>query len=121
VLDNCAAIDVVLRRGREGEVYNIGGGNERTNREITSIIIDELGLDESIVERVADRPGHDRRYSITCGKARTQLGWEPVVDFESGLRDTIRWYAANPSWWEKIKHQTSDFADWRRLWYEERA
>jgi dTDP-glucose 4,6-dehydratase len=119
--DHADGIEAALLRGRSGEVYNIGGGNERTNREITSIIIDELGLDDSIIERVADRPGHDRRYSIACDKARTELGWEPVVDFEAGLRDTIRWYKDNAWWWDKIKHHTAEFADWRRRWYEERA
>jgi dTDP-glucose 4,6-dehydratase len=119
--DHADGIEAALLRGEPGEVYNVGGGNERTNREITSIIIDELGLTDSIIQRVADRPGHDRRYSIACDKARSALGWSPVVDFEQGLRDTIRWYADNPWWWTKIKHQTAEFADWRRRWYEERA
>ena len=118
--DHSDGIEAALLRGRVGEVYNIGGGNERTNREITGIIIDELGLTDTIVERVADRPGHDRRYSIDCAKASSDLGWVPAVDFEPGLRDTIRWYADNPWWWTKIKHQTAEFADWRRRWYEER-
>ncbi len=119
--DHCDGIEAALLHGRAGEVYNIGGGNERTNREITSIIIDELGLTEAVIERVADRPGHDRRYSIECSKALAQLGWSPAVDFESGLRDTIRWYKENAWWWEKIKHHSADFADWRRRWYEERS
>jgi dTDP-glucose 4,6-dehydratase len=119
--DHADGIEAALLRGRAGEVYNIGGGNERTNREITSIIIDELGLDDSIIERVTDRPGHDRRYSIDCAKARVELEWEPVVDFEAGLRDTIRWYRDNAWWWEKIKHHTEEFADWQRRWYGERA
>lgn len=119
--DHADGIEAALLRGCAGEVYNIGGGNERTNREITSIIIDELGLDDSIIERVADRPGHDRRYSIGCEKARAELGWAPAVDFEQGLRDTIRWYKDNAWWWDKIKHHTAEFADWRRRWYEERA
>jgi dTDP-glucose 4,6-dehydratase len=119
--DHCDGIEAALLRGVYGEVYNIGGGNERTNREITAIIIDELGLDDSIIERVADRPGHDRRYSISCEKARAALCWQPEVDFETGLRDTVRWYKDNPWWWDKIKHHTEEFADWRRRWYEERA
>jgi dTDP-glucose 4,6-dehydratase len=119
--DHADGIEAALLRGRPGEVYNVGGGNERTNREITSIIIDELGLSDDIIERVADRPGHDRRYSIACDKARAELGWEPVVGFEDGLRNTIRWYADNAEWWGKIKHGTADFADWRRRWYEERV
>jgi len=119
--DHCDGIEAVLLSGRAGEVYNIGGGNERTNLEITSIILDELSLDASIIERVSDRPGHDRRYSISCAKARAELGWSPVVAFESGLRETIRWYRDNEWWWSKIKHHTAEFADWRQRWYEERA
>jgi len=119
--DHADGIEAALLHGRAGEVYNIGGGNERTNHEITSIIIDELGLDDSIIERVADRPGHDRRYSIACDKARDELDWQPVVDFEQGLRETIRWYRDNEWWWSKIKHHTAEFADWQRRWYEERS
>jgi dTDP-glucose 4,6-dehydratase len=119
--DHADGIEAALLKGRPGEVYNIGGGNERTNREITSIIVDELGLTDDIIERVADRPGHDRRYSIACDKAREELGWRPVVEFEAGLRATIRWYAEHPEWWMKIKHNTAEFADWRHRWYEERA
>ncbi len=98
----------------------MGGGNERTNLEITGIILDELGLDESAIRRVTDRPGHDRRYSLDCTKMHA-LGWRPVVDFEEGLRDTIRWYRDNEWWWSKIKHGTEEFARWRKRWYEERS
>lgn len=119
--DHCDGILAALVHGVPGEVYNIGGGNERTNREITSIIIDELGKDDSIIRWVADRPGHDRRYSIDCRKAQRELGWSPVVEFEQGLRETIRWYANNKWWWSKIKHHTGEFADWRKRWYEERG
>lgn len=119
--DHADGIEAALLRGEPGEVYNIGGGNERTNREITSIILDELGLDwDESVRQVTDRPGHDRRYSIACDKAREQLGWKPAVDFESGLRETLRWYRDNERWWSKIKHHTDEFADWRKRWYEER-
>lgn len=120
--DHAAGIEAALLSGEPGEVYNIGGGNERTNREITTIILDELGLswDES-VRQVADRPGHDRRYSIACDKARAALGWSPKVDFEPGLRATIRWYRDNPDWWTQIKHGIGEFADWRRRWYDERG
>lgn len=119
--DHCDGIEAALLRGRDGEVYNLGGGNERTNREIATIILDELGCEASMIERVADRPGHDFRYSIICDKARDELGWSPAVDFEQGLRDTIRWYASNEQWWSKIKHHTGEFADWHRRWYEERT
>ena len=119
--DHCDGIEAALWHGMDGHVYNIGGGNERTNREITSIILDELGLSEDIIEHVADRPGHDRRYSISCDKARAELGWEPNVEFETGLRETVRWYRENEQWWSKIKHHTAEFAEWRTRWYEERA
>jgi dTDP-glucose 4,6-dehydratase len=101
-------------------VYNVGGGNERTNLEITSIILDELDLDEGAIRRVTDRPGHDRRYSLDCAKLYA-LGWHPVVEFERGLRDTIRWYRDEEWWWKKIKHGTEEFARWRTRWYDERA
>ena len=119
--DHCDGIEAALLRGRDGEVYNLGGGNERTNREIATIILDELGCEANMIERVADRPGHDFRYSIICDKAREELDWSPAVDFEQGLRDTIRWYASNEPWWSKIKHHTGEFADWHRRWYEERT
>ncbi|MBN1319914.1 MAG: dTDP-glucose 4,6-dehydratase [Thermoleophilia bacterium] len=117
--DHADGIAFVLANGKPGEVYNVGGGNERTNLEITGIILDELGLGESHIRRVTDRPGHDRRYSLDCGKMHG-LGWRPVVDFERGLRETIRWYRDNRWWWEKIKHGTEEFARWRTRWYEER-
>lgn len=122
VEDHCAGIEAVLERGQAGQVYNIGGGNERTNREITEIILDELDLSfDTSVKWVADRPGHDRRYALSCEKARDELGWEPVVDFEEGLRETIRWYRDNEQWWRRIKHDDGDFAAWRTRWYEERT
>jgi dTDP-glucose 4,6-dehydratase len=117
--DHCAGILFVLQNGAPGQVYNVGGGNERTNLEITSIILDELGLGDDVVRRVPDRPGHDRRYSLDCDKLAA-LGWGPVVDFETGLRETIRWYRDNDWWWRRIKHQTDDFAAWKKRWYEER-
>jgi len=120
--DHAAGIEAALLHGVPGEVYNLGGGNERTNREITTIILDELRLDwDTTVEHVTDRPGHDRRYSITCEKSREELGWSPAVEFTEGLRDTIRWYRDNEMWWGKIKHETDEFADWKRRWYVERG
>lgn len=119
--DHADGIEAALLHGRPGEAYNIGGGNERTNREITQIILDEIGLAwDDVVRPVTDRPGHDRRYSIACDKARAELGWQPGVDFERGLRETIRWYRDNEAWWSKIKHHTEEFADWRNRWYEKR-
>ena len=118
--DHCAGIEAVLASGEPGGIYNVGGGNEHTNREITSIILDELGLGEDVIEWVADRPGHDRRYSISCDKLEG-LGWSPQVEFEQGLRETIRWYRDNEPWWHRIKHSEGDFAAWQKRWYEERG
>ncbi len=117
--DHCDGIETVLFNGQPGEVYNVGGGNERTNREITSIILDELALPEDVIKWVEDRPGHDRRYSISCDKLRG-LGWDTRVDFEQGLRDTIRWYRDNEEWWRPIKHGEGDFAQWQKRWYGDR-
>jgi dTDP-glucose 4,6-dehydratase len=118
--DHCAGIEFVLKNGEPGQVYNVGGGNERTNLEITGIILDELGLTEDSIRRVPDRPGHDRRYSLNCDRLGT-MGWSPKLDFESGLRETVRGYRDNSWWWQRIKHETKDFAEWKRRWYEERT
>ncbi len=118
--DHCDGIEAVLMNGEPGEVYNVGGGNERTNREITSIILDELDLSESVITWVEDRPGHDRRYSISCAKLRG-IGWDTIVDFEQGLRATIRWYRDNEPWWHKIKHGEGEFARWQKRWYDDRS
>ncbi len=103
VRDHCRAILLVLEKGRVGDVYNIGGGNERANMEITRQILRQLGKDESYIEHVKDRPGHDRRYAIDAGKISRELGWRPEVDFEAGLAETIDWYRKNESWWRAIK------------------
>ena len=92
VYDHCEAIDIVLHKGRAGEVYNIGGHNEKTNLEITKIILKEMGKDESYIDFVKDRPGHDRRYAIANDKITSELGWKPSVTFEEGIRKTIHWY-----------------------------
>jgi len=118
--DHADGIEFVLEHGEPGEVYNIGGGNERTNSQIAAVILDELGLTEDALEHVADRPGHDRRYALDCAKLRA-LGWAPRVDFEAGLRETIRWYRDNAWWWERIKHDTDEFAAWRKRNYEGRG
>lgn len=120
--DHVDGIEAALLWGDAGRVYNIGGGNEHPNVEITRIILDELDLEwDGTVKQVPDRPGHDFRYSISCERAKTELGWQPKVGFDDGLRDTIRWYADNPDWWTKIKHHTEEFAEWRMRWYGERA
>jgi dTDP-glucose 4,6-dehydratase len=102
VTDNCEAIDICLQKGRNGEVYNIGGDNEKTNIWITKFILKELGKTEGMIEFVEDRPGHDRRYSLDCSKIKKETGWEPRYDFESALRETIKWYEENKWWWKPL-------------------
>ena len=101
VYDHCAAIDTVLHKGRAGEVYNIGGHNEKTNMEITRIILDAMGKDESSIKYVDDRLGHDKRYAISNDKIQSELGWQPSLTFEEGIKLTIDWYLNNQEW---IKH-----------------
>ncbi|MDM8533942.1 dTDP-glucose 4,6-dehydratase [Clostridiaceae bacterium HSG29] len=102
VSDHCLAIDTVLHKGIDGEVYNIGGNNERANIEIVKLIIDTLGKSESLIKYVKDRPGHDRRYAIDNTKITTELGWEPMYTFEQGMKETIQWYLENNEWIESI-------------------
>jgi dTDP-glucose 4,6-dehydratase len=101
--DHCRALALVAERGRPGEVYNVGGGAELTNRELTHRLLAAMGADASRIERVADRAGHDRRYSLDDTKARTELGYTPRVDFDAGLAATIEWYEHNRSWWEPLE------------------
>ncbi|MGW0651974.1 dTDP-glucose 4,6-dehydratase [Streptomyces umbrinus] len=102
VLDQCEAIETVLLKGLPGETYHVGTGVEASVGQIADCVLDELGLSASRKETVPDRPGHDRRYLLNSDKIRDELGWEPRVPFESGLRETIRWYADNRSWWEPL-------------------
>ena len=102
VLDHCKAIDFVLHNGNIGETYNIGGGSEKTNLEITEKILEILGKDVSMIKYVEDRAGHDLRYSLDCSKLR-RLGWAPEYDFDEALEQTVRWYVENRWWWEKLK------------------
>lgn len=106
VEDHCAAIDVVLGKGRAGEVYNIGGNNEQYNINIVKMILAKLGKPESLIRHVVDRPGHDRRYAIDPTKIATELGWSPKHTFPAALHDTIDWYLANRSWWEHVRSGT---------------
>jgi dTDP-glucose 4,6-dehydratase len=101
--DHCRGIFEVLMNGRSGEVYNIGGGRELTNNEITSLILEAMGADESSIEYVEDRKGHDLRYSVDWTKINRELGYEPQVKFEDGLRETIQWYRDNEAWWKPLK------------------
>ena len=105
VYDHCEAIDRVLHKGRVKEVYNIGGHNEKTNLEITRIILKELGKDESSIEFVQDRLGHDRRYAISNDKITKELGWKPSLTFEEGIKITIQWYLNNQDWIKNIENK----------------
>lgn len=96
VLDHCASVDLVIRKGRVGEVYNVGGGNERSNLDLIRLLLSLMGKDEALISFIADRKGHDRRYAVSTEKISTQLGWRPAVEFNSGIRETIRWYLRQP-------------------------
>ncbi len=102
VEDHCSAIDLIIRRGRVGEVYNIGGHNERTNMQVVKTILKALGKPESLIRHVTDRPGHDRRYAIAPSKIHRELGWLPKTTFDEGIQKTVRWYLDNRQWWEEI-------------------
>jgi dTDP-glucose 4,6-dehydratase len=103
--DHCRGIYSVLMNGRSGEVYNIGGGRELTNNEITSLILEAMGADGSSIEYVEDRKGHDLRYSVDWTKINRELGYEPQVKFENGLKETIQWYRDNEAWWKPLKNR----------------
>ena len=103
VYDHCTAIDLVLHKGKLGEVYNIGGHNEKENIEIVKLILKELGKSESLIKFVKDRLGHDRRYAIDSTKITEELGWKPKYTFETGIIETINWYLNNQDWMEKVK------------------
>ena len=103
--DHCRGIHAALIDGRPGEIYNIGGGRELTNLDIAGHILDAMGADNSSIEFVADRKGHDLRYSLDWTKINRELGYEPQVKFEDGLRETIEWYRNNREWWEPLKQR----------------
>ncbi|MBR1814334.1 MAG: dTDP-glucose 4,6-dehydratase [Lachnospiraceae bacterium] len=102
VYDHCVAIDLIVREGKVGEVYNIGGHNERTNMEVVKTILKALGKPESLITHVTDRLGHDRRYAIDPTKLETELGWKPKYTFDTGIPETIKWYLDNEDWWKHI-------------------
>ena len=108
VYDHCEAIDVVLHKVKIGEVYNIGGHNEKTNLEITHLILDAMGKDESYIEHVTDRLGHDRRYAISNDKITSELGWQPSLTFEEGIKLTIDWYLNNQDWMRNIENKKKE-------------
>ena len=102
VEDHCRAIDLILQKGRVGEVYNIGGHNERANIDVVKTILKDLGKPEDLIEHVTDRKGHDRRYAIDPTKIHTELGWEPETKFEDGIKKTVKWYLEHKDWWQHI-------------------
>jgi len=103
--DHCSAIELVLERGETGETYNVGSGVERSIEEIADLLLELTGKPQSLKSIVPDRPGHDRRYLLDSSKLRRELGWEPKIPFEDGLRSTVEWYLANRAWWEPLKEQ----------------
>lgn len=103
VEDHCAALDLVMRGGRPGEIYNVGASSERSNRELTELILNILDKPLSLIRYVSDRPGHDRRYSLDAAKMRTEFGWRPLHSFDDALRRTVLWYRDNPTWWQRVK------------------
>jgi dTDP-glucose 4,6-dehydratase len=117
VRDHCEALDVVLEKGTLGEVYNIGGGNERENIDVTRRILEHLDKPPDLLRHVTDRPGHDRRYALDCSRLKA-LGWAPKTRFETALDETIAWYKSHRSWWEPIK--TGEYRDYYRRQYSHR-
>ena len=118
VSDHCAAIDTVLHKGKNGEVYNIGGNNEKANIEIVKLIIKILNKSDDLIAYVKDRPGHDKRYAIDSSKIQTQLGWQPIYTFEQGMEETIQWYLDNAEWIKNIA--TGDYAKYYEKMYFQR-
>ena len=118
VADHCSAIDAVLHRGRAGEVYNIGGSNEKPNLELVKLLLTLLGKKETLITFVKDRPGHDRRYAIDSSKIQNELGWKPSYAFEQGMKETVEWYIKNRKWWERII--SGEYKEYYRKMYETR-
>ncbi len=117
--DHSRAVEAVLLRGKPGEVYNIGGGNERTNIEITKLLLAAMGKPESLLKFVPDRPGHDRRYAIDDTKIRQEVGIAPQVPFEEGIRETVRWYLENEPWWRAV--QSGEYLSFYDRWYRQKG
>lgn len=120
VLDHCKGIDIALHSGTPGEVYNVGGDNDRPNMEIVQLLLNYLDKPESLIHHVKDRPGHDRRYSLDVAKMAT-LGYKPEKErFEEHLRNTVDWYVAHEAWWRKIKEKQAEYQEFMRNWYADR-
>ncbi|SFG96186.1 dTDP-glucose 4,6-dehydratase [Sporolactobacillus nakayamae] len=115
VEDHCAAIDLVLHKGKPGEIYNVGGHNEKCNIDIVELIVDTLGKSRDLIKHVSDRLGHDRRYAIDPTKIETELGWKPQFNFDSGIKETIQWYLDHEDWWRKIK--SGEYMDYYKMQY----
>jgi dTDP-glucose 4,6-dehydratase len=118
VADHCRALGLIIEHGKTGEIYNIGGDNERTNLELVRRILDIMGKSHSLITFVADRPGHDRRYALNTSKIERELGWRPAMPFEEGLRNTIEWYVENEPWWRRIK--SGEYIEYYRKIYSQR-
>jgi dTDP-glucose 4,6-dehydratase len=118
VEDHCRALRLVLEKGKPGEIYNIGGKGERTNLEIVETILQILKKPKSLIQFVADRPGHDRRYAIDSSKIQAELGWSPTISLEQGLLETVEWYVSHSQWWRRVK--TGEYQDFYRKNYSER-
>ncbi|MCF0245647.1 MAG: dTDP-glucose 4,6-dehydratase [Ileibacterium sp.] len=119
VLDHCKAIDLIIRNGKEGEVYNVGGHNERTNLEVVKTILKALNKPESLITYVEDRKGHDMRYAIDPAKLEGELGWEPEYNFDTGIAQTIQWYLDNKDWWQHIL--SGEYQDYFNSMYVEKG
>lgn len=118
VADHCRALDAVIRKGTPGETYNVGSGNEKTNLELVHKLLELLGKPLSLIQLVADRPGHDRRYALDCAKVARELDWQPAHSFEGALRATVDWYLTSESWWRPIK--SGEYARYYEKMYSER-
>lgn len=118
VEDHCIAIDKIIHDGKVGEVYNVGGHNEKTNLQVVKTIIKELGKSEELIQYITDRPGHDMRYAIDPTKIRNELGWEPTITFDEGIKKTIKWYLENKAWWENII--SGEYQDYYEKMYKNR-
>ena len=119
VYDHCVAIDLIVRKGKPGEVYNVGGHNERTNLEVVQTILKALDKQESLIKYVSDRPGHDMRYAIDPEKLETELGWKPKYNFDTGIQQTIQWYLDNKGWWQNIL--SGEYQEYFEKMYKEKG
>ena len=115
VLDHCEAVDLIIRRGKIGHSYVVGANCEKSNFELTMMILKHMGMGEEMIEFVKDRPGHDRRYAIRPHKIQAELGWKPRIEFEEGIRRTIQWYAQNEDWWRRVK--SGEYQKYYDAWY----